>query len=120
MRSLSSSEVICNISMRWRNWGVSTSRWERLVVSLRDIPQIGLPKLTSSFRIVAGLAAREDYNRLACAVADSMPQKVTKNTKVTCEIFLRGRVVALRRLRSDRVAGPNGRSCPPPLYKRDR
>src|SRR6185369_17051464 len=53
MRSLSSRDVICNISMRWRNCGVSTSRWERLVVNLRDIPQIRLPYTSSSFRIVA-------------------------------------------------------------------
>src|ERR1044071_475367 len=98
MRSVNSSEVICNISMRCRNCGVSTSRWERLVVSLRDIPQIRLPKLTSAFRIIAASAAREDYNRLARAVADSMPQNVTKNTKLTCETFLQGRVFLLRRL----------------------
>src|SRR5262245_29778236 len=39
MRSVSSSDVICSISMRWRSWGVRTRRCERLVVSLTDISQ---------------------------------------------------------------------------------
>src|SRR6185369_6138357 len=63
MRSLSSSEVICNISMRWRNCGVSTSRWERLVVSLRDIPQIRCLYVLRLFGLSRLPAAREDYNR---------------------------------------------------------
>src|SRR5215510_6649742 len=99
MRSVSSSEVICNISMRWRNCGVSTSRWERLVVSLRDIPQIRLPLYRFVFSDLLRLvAAREDYNRSAFAVADSLPQKAQEYTKlltITCETFRPGKVCAL-------------------------
>src|SRR6185369_14613328 len=53
MRSVSSSDVICNISMRWRNCGVRTSRWERLVVSLRDIPKIECVYFYFIFWIIA-------------------------------------------------------------------
>src|ERR1051325_6777257 len=71
MRSVSSSEVICNISIRWRNCGVSTSRCERLVVKLRDIPQIR-SLIYFFFWIIAASAARQDYNRsaaLSCAIS---------------------------------------------------
>src|SRR5947207_2825553 len=121
MRSVSSSEVICNISMRWRNCGVSTSRWERLVVNLRDIPQIGSPKhFTSSFRIIAVLPAPEDYNRLMSAVGRLRATKGHKEYKLTCEIFRRGKAFVLRRLPSNLLAAPNERCGPPPLYKHDR
>jgi hypothetical protein len=54
------------------------------VVNLRDIPQIGLPNnSTSSFRIIAGLAATgEIITDQRFSVADSVPQKVTKRTKL--------------------------------------
>src|SRR6185312_6863732 len=55
MRSVSSSDVICSISMRWRNCGVRTSRCERLVVNLRDIPQIRLPSIEFIFSDCCGL-----------------------------------------------------------------
>src|ERR671928_45538 len=64
MRSVSSSEVICSISIRWRNCGVRTSRCERLVVNLRDIPQIRLPFIaTSAFGLSRLWPHGRDYNR---------------------------------------------------------
>src|SRR6185295_11219665 len=118
MRSLSSSVVICNISMRWRNCGVSTSRWERLVVNLRDIPQIRLPLYRFIFSDLSRLvAAREDYNRSAAFSVQSLctlclcgenlfrpnNHRDTEDTEVaqsfkktfTCGIFRPGKVCAL-------------------------
>src|SRR5437868_5854672 len=78
MRSLNSSEVICNISMRWRSCGVSTRRWDRLVVNLSDI-----------------WVRDVDYNRLGSTVADGSrkaaetPQTLHEdlNTPLQAEFF---------------------------------
>jgi hypothetical protein len=53
------------------------------VVNLRDIPQIGLPVLNFFFSDYAGLTATGGIiTDQRFSVADSVPQKVTKRTKL--------------------------------------
>src|SRR5690349_19814242 len=89
MRSVSSSEVICNISIRWRNCGVRTSRWERLVVNLRDIPQIRLPYLLllldyrglgRTARIITDQGASRVQS--LCALAKNSPSERQKTQRM--------------------------------------
>src|SRR5215217_4078634 len=121
MRSLSSSVVICNISMRWRNCGVSTSRWERLVVNLRDILQIRLPILLRLF----GFCGLWPHGRIITdqrsewqILCHKQAEEYTKLLTITCETFRPGKACALPSLLSVRVGVRSERFCPPPLCMR--
>src|SRR4028119_787849 len=110
-------EVICNISMRWRSWGVSTRRCERLVVSLTDIPVLvwttdanessGLLNLKRLFE-----ARRGDYNLNAPPMQRLRSDFTGGNFRGG--IFRRDKAAAPPRLPSKRAARPNGRCAPRP------
>ncbi len=101
--------------MRWRNCGVSTSLWERLVVSLRDIPQIRLPLLLRLLLDFAALAAREDYNRSEGFSVQSLCTLWLKlKFAITYETFRRDKGAELPSLPLSRAAGQNERFYLPP------